>query len=292
MNLYYIIKKILVFSLFVISLIVMQQFLWNRATDAFLIKKITYPIKNTHHLETKNFDLIKKKLNQDFFYFAKGHHAFVFESADKKYILKFIRYHKFTPPFWTKLFSLQKKYSSKTKRLHFIENSHRIADKKLSQETAIIFLHLEKTSNLQQKICLIDKIGRKNHISADEFGFVLQKKISLFKNILPRVVQKNNHKEIKQIIRAYFNVVASRAKKHIVNKDRKGMESNYGIMANQSFEIDIGSFIFDDNLKNTNEQLREIHACTIDMRKWMKKNYPHGVQLFDHEWEQFKQLIH
>ena len=54
-------------------------------------------------------------------------------------------------------------------------DSYKIAYENLKDETGLIYLHLNKTDFLKQKMIIIDKIGIYHEIDLDSMEFLIQK---------------------------------------------------------------------------------------------------------------------
>jgi|GEM_PF-2869724 len=250
------------------------------------------PAKIAYQLEKKGggvaIDL--KVFDQSFSYLAMGHHAYAFLSEDGKYVLKFPRYHKFRDSFWLKLSFLpdkwkEKKIRAKRERFDFFLKSHEIAGAFLREETGLIALHLSETDYLSKEVRLIDGLGREHIVNLDQTGFVLQNYFPIYGPELEKHI--GDEKQVANFFSAYFEVIASRYEKGIVNKDRKGWLRNYGfVYPDIAYEIDLGSYSLTGLSSSAR---REIKDCSKDFRKWITKNTPQYLDLFDREMEKAMQ---
>jgi hypothetical protein len=278
-------KKIFILFFAIIFLIGSQRFIWDKLTDSFHPRKIYYSKlkKEIDEISTYKKESISKILSQDFYYLAKGHHAYAFVSKDNLYILKFPRFSKFETSFWHRynpFFKnrIKQKTKNKRNRIKYIINSHDIANNSLCDETATIYLHFKKTSHIQTKTKIFDKLKRAFHLDLNSIGFVIQKNVTLFEDIFPDLIRKNDLKSIKKILDSYFDILESRASKKIMNKDRRGWCRNYGIdNLKKVKEIDIGAY----KIKKDLNLFDEINQCSIDFRKYLLKNYPIIIPYFD-----------
>ncbi len=226
-------------------------------------------------------------LGQQYYYLAKGHHSIAFESADRQWVIKFLRFNKFKPKFWASLFSCsycQSRQANRLARLQFIRRSHKIAAKILPQETGVCCLHFHKTADIQKMLTLVDRSGRRLRIDPDGTAFVLQRRLPLYGEAFDEFVRKNDMAAVDAMICSYFKVIAARCQKLIMNKDRRGWRCNYGLdKDNKAYEIDLGAFVYEPNLLKTEYYVREFTDCSLDFRVYLQKHLPEKVAFFDQE---------
>jgi len=274
---------ILLFVVFVFSLFAIRFLL----TDNFSAINIalTPVFTSSERLSLKEKKKIKNILSQPFFYFAKGHHAFAFISEDGKYILKFLRAKKLRRPFLFSFTNIRAKQQEHLhgKRLDFILKSHALAENPLKDETAVVYSHFYKTEDLFQTIHIFDKMNRRFSIKADTNSFILQKRVDLYEEIIPSIIESKNTHAIKQMIRSYFQVIANRCQKGIMNKDRGGWGRNYGVIDGytKAYEIDIGSYVLSDFVKTKEGMEKEIRDCSRDFRRYISCHLPQMLDFFD-----------
>ena len=111
---------------------------------------------------------------QTFYYLGAGLQWYAFVSEDQKYVLKFFKMHHLMPKDWLNNFpfSLFENYrfkhvDKKKQLLEVIFNSVKFSYDHIKRETGLIYVHLNKTHLLKQKIHLIDQSGKK----IDRHGF-------------------------------------------------------------------------------------------------------------------------
>ena len=280
------IKRLFFFLFFLTSLIISSLLFHSFFLEDFKISKILLKNKKKHYIKPIDINSkISLILNQKFHYLTKGHHAYAFISENKKYIIKFPRIHKFKAHFWQYFIPLLKRdILLKEERFKFTINSHKLADKFLKDECAIIYSQLDDR-RIKKKIKLVDKLKREKKVCLSQTFFVLQKNCSLYESFLPKLIQNDDDEKIKILITSYFDVIKKRCDKMITNKDRRGFCRNYGVINNYSkaYEIDIGSYIINPALKNSDEKQWELEECSKDFRKYLKKNYPKILVFFDNK---------
>lgn len=260
-------------------------------TGGFCLQKILADFSDrtpSKELSKEELNELDKILSQNFIYVAKGRQAYVFESEDGKYVLKFIRYHLLHPPFWMHLLQFpkllndyrKKEIKSKRNQLLNVMESYRLAYKELKEETQVLFVHLSKTQILNKRITLIDRIGRKYQVELDSMGFLLQKKALLLKDVLKQLRKKKDEERIREVYTAYLNVIFPRRSKGIINKDQCWYK-NYGMIGGKACEIDMGSFAKEREEFNPELLRLKIHHNILPLRTWIEKNFPILLTDFD-----------
>lgn len=269
---------------FVVSLAIFATFLskidrlYFKASHGFCLHFIEADIP--FHSEWETDQLPPKDIfNQPFIYLAKGAQSFVFSSQDNQYVLKLYRFpshmrkfgwlgHPFGYLFTQKRQEIERKNIEKF-RLSF--NSYYLAHQKLKSETGVVYLHLNHSTHLNQKISLVDRSGYRHVLPLDQLRFVVQKKGSPF---LPQLQDAIAHHQIdtaKKMIDSLVQLIYHRWEKGIVDLDNFAND-NYGWLEEASLHLDIGRFIekkgtsfqdefervvqpLSDYLENTSEEL-------------------------------------
>lgn len=230
---------------FLVSFVALMGKGWHWAKDGFSFQRTRFPLGP---LEAAHPDSeVRDALNQTYSYLGRGHQCYAFESADKKFVLKLPRYDRYVLPFWLRAcqFSfLEEKRKNlrldKEHRLRFLLNSFQIAYEELNEETALIYLHLNETNAFQSKTKIIDRIRRGYWIDLDSSAFILQKKKPLMMPAFQKSLKAKDQTAAKEILNAFLDVIAIRAKKGIFNKDPSFLR-NFGY-DEKGVQIDIGSF--------------------------------------------------
>ncbi|MFA6501471.1 MAG: hypothetical protein WCT85_01655 [Parachlamydiales bacterium] len=282
-------KLIIKFSLVLIILAVVIKS-WVFFTFSFRIDKIEPNefFQNHWNVKLKVNPQIKGVLDQKYKLFNKGRQSFVFISDDNKYVIKLIRFHRYSDPFFVKfLDSLKISNNHMNKLKNEINtsyqetmNSYKIAYEQLSDETATIYVHLDKTRVFDKKLQVVDRLGQNHYLDLDKLGFVIQKKAEPFDLKIQKT--QDDRKATRKLIESFFYNLSSIYKKNVFNNDRH-LVQNLGIIDDQIVEIDIGRFAIDERLEQRDFLQKESAHYTYYLRKWILKNIPEHVQFFDRE---------
>lgn len=271
--------KIFVFLL----LVVVLSKSWQLITEGFRLDKIKQELKFTS--EKVNVDPeINKILDQQFNYLSKGCQTYVFESQDKNYVIKFVRFHRYKTPFWFDVLTFfddykNKRQAYKNKLLSNSLNSYEIAYKYLENETATVYVHLNKTNLINKKLIIRDRLKKKYVIDLDNTAFLVQKRVNRFKDILKKY--QNNEDELKRLTHSFLLTTKSIYLKGFNNDDYNCIK-NSGVIDNRVIHSDVGSFI-EKNLKDKEAFEKEFKHFVIYFNKWAKKNAPFLIDYVDDE---------
>lgn len=219
------------------------------ATAGFLFRKIEYvaPYKKENEIAAPLSDECRKILDEEFTYLGKGGQTYVFESFDKKYVIKFMRFHKYRTPFWVQVLdylnlfssSLKKSLIAKENRYDRVIKSYKLAYKSLS---LVEYIHLNQTDFLNKKIIVKDKIGHRHIIDLDKVAFIIQKKVDSFSDTILLRIKNREIQGVYDLISSYFEFLGSITKNYIVNRDFPNLIRNSGCIDNRYIILDVGSF--------------------------------------------------
>jgi hypothetical protein len=217
---------------------------------------------------------IEKALSSPFYFLDTGGSAYVFRSADNKYVIKFFKAHRLCPPKWTssKLMTsliplgaqhvINRKEYQKT--LQF--SSYRLSLDTIPHQTGVVYLHLNPTTHHKKTITLYDNIGVKHTVSADETAFVMQKKAIRFAPYFKKLLAKNEMEEAKALLTTFAGFLKERADKGIRDGDITP-RNNLGMLGHSLVIFDI------DQLRTKNLSATKLEHMLKDAKEmflWLK----------------------
>ncbi len=267
-----------------------------RITEGFRVQKVLPRffawVASQSFLDEKEHQ-INTILDQPYTYLAKGQQCYVFESQDGKYVIKFLRDHKYRYPFWSYLSFLPQKLKEKAKKsLHMkdyrkkqTQMSIKIAMEDLKDETHLIFSHMQKTDDLHKTFCIIDSLHRKYYLELDKMQFIIQRKME------PLLSYLDQHPDqFSYVIDSFFDVVSKRVDKKIRNKNRRTMK-NLGMCEGCVVELDIGEFRRKPDLENPENFNEELNKSCQDFRDFLQIKAPHYLNYFDGKLKTYRREI-
>lgn len=248
-------KFVLKISLFLVCFFITARFC-KEQTGKFTVMRITSsltpePAWETSPLSPEEKNEIRGILSQPYSYLSKGVQSFVFASKDGRYVIKFFRHDHLKAPFWLKSTSKTKKQN----RLHKDFLSYKLAYEQLREETGLVFLHLNKTTDLQLTLDLVDKLGIHHPIPLDQYEFLVQKRAHLLYTALDQMIDDKQMDDAKVTLSNLVQLLATRSQKGIFDKD-PDLNTNFGVIGTQPMQIDVGRFRASTPKLDKNEIIR------------------------------------
>ncbi len=268
---------------------------YDRRTDGFAIEKIhsTLPYDSRWDVPVTKEDmaLLQKSVDQPFYYLAKGFQCYAFESADGKYVLKFFRHQRLRlPSFFKGLPDIaylrdwrERREKELGLRLKYLFTGMKVGFEGAREETALLFVHLNKTNAIQKKIKIIDRLGSTYVVDLDQVEFLLQRKAQLVKPTLQRLMAEGKENEAQERIAQIFVLVERCAKKGIQDTDGALIrKDNLGFLEDRAIYIDSGKLAYKESIKTKEGFTKDLKRLR-PLYKWLAQNYPSLATYFEQE---------
>jgi hypothetical protein len=188
-------------------------------------------------------------LRQRFSYLGCGTQVTAYESADHRYVIKFFNPRNTIKESWfhktsrlcrmSSLKWIAKTYGGKKERLHKFFERYRLAFQDIRNEAGLVYLHLDQSTVLSQKLEVVDKEGRTHQLDLNVCPFVLQKKVELTLTHLDKLMGKGDVEGAKEAVRQIYALFLSRAKKGYTDK-LQTLDKNYGFAEGRAVQLDVG----------------------------------------------------
>lgn len=267
-------------------------------TDGFSIANITSnhtfnPAWEPQALTQDEYSVVEKALGQTYTYLGKGHQAYVFESADHQFVIKFLKFQKYTIGSWFETVPLpgflsdwrQKKIRHKDHKRDALFRSWMIAFNDLKGQTGVLMIHINETKDLNKTIAIVDKMGRHFDIKLDDHVFLLQRKADMLATVIEGYVAKGQNQNAQEILDKLLEMYLMEYRRGVEEKDRY-IVRNTGILDGRPIHIDMGRFIRDNNLKKPEVYTKELVWKTTLLKAWLEKYYPQLSLYFNQRLEQ------
>ncbi len=236
---------------------------------------------DTHPLSPNEKNEIRSALNQPYTYLGKGCQAYVFSSADGKYVIKFFKYQRFRPQSWINLFTFipavenyqLAKTAEKQEKLDKVFSSWKIAFENLKKETGIIYVHLNKTNEWSKSLAITDKLGMKHLVNLDETEFALQWRATMLCPAIDKLVAEGHGDQAELLIDRLLTMHLSEYARGYADNDHALMQ-NTGVLNGFPIHIDIGQFIYNASVKAPKVYKQELYDKTYDFHRWLKIQHP------------------
>lgn len=190
-----------------------------------------------------------KILSQPFTYLSHGSQSTVYESQDKKYVIKFFNPRTVIKKNWFGQFAKMRRLNSlrwithtyfrQKQRLKKYFLRYELAFKDLKEETGLAYVHLDPSTCLAQTLELTDKEGNHHQIQLDAYPFVLQKKVELTMHHLDRLLKSGDVAGAKESVKQIYALFLSRAQKGYTDR-LQTLDKNYGFFEGRAVQLDVG----------------------------------------------------
>jgi hypothetical protein len=260
--------------------------LYYRLTDGFKIGNIIHELPHrsdwvTRPLTAEEKAELDQAIHQSYHYLGKGHQAYIFESQDGQYVIKFLKFQRLRIPRWLLNIPLPSSWEKRRKEkiifkqeiLNRLFLSWKIGFEELKEEAAIIYIHLNKTSDLNKSLTIKDKIGLIHTLDLDQLVFLIQKKASPLCPTLDRLVAEGKVNEAKILLRKLIGLLVSEYRQGLAEKELHLLR-NMGVLKGKPIHIDNGRFERDDTLQEPILYSRELWRKTAELREWLNRYHP------------------
>lgn len=248
----------------------------------------------TSPISYREKEQLKRAFTRPFHFLGKGGQSYVFESEDKKIVLKFFKKkHLFSDPFVETLDGLLplflksyrfKLFKTRQESFGAVFKSCQLAYERLKEETGIVYVHLHPTQEIWHRVEIIDTLGISHWIDLDCTSFVVQKKAELVFDRIQRQFNEGNIEGVHNSITALFKAICARSSMGIRDCDN-GLKRNYGYIGKLAVCIDVGSLNWDESLKESSNAKKELARKTKKLRRWLAEFHKDLIPYYD---EQFK----
>lgn len=260
--------------------------IYYRATDDFRLGNISYdmPFHDEWTIPALPEDDQRKLdtiLKQEFTYIGKGAQSYAFASDDDRYVIKFFKFKHLRPSwfidnlpnFWPfKEFRELQQYK-KHRKLVSVFNGYHLSYDVHKDESALLYIHLNKTDNLQRKVSVIDKIGLRRQVDLDEAIFVVQEKVKTSRTVIFNELEQGNPKKASEYIRSLFDLYLSEYAKGIYDHDH-GVLHNTGFVGEKPIHLDVGKMYRDEHIHKKENSLNDLGIVANKISQKIKERYP------------------
>jgi hypothetical protein len=258
----------------------------DKRNDGFAIEKIHSDRPNDPKWEVavtkEQVELANTILNQPFHYLGRGFQCYAFESADGRYVLKFFRHQRMRLPSiiehcpdipGIKQFKAKKKACFQ-KRMNYLCKWMKIGFENAPEETALLFVHINKTKNQHGKVEIIDKVGDHYFVELDQVQFMLQHKAVHIKPTIEKLMAEGKVEEAKRRLDQIYELLVGCAKRGIQDTDGALIrKNNLGYLGDHAIYIDSGKLALKESIRK-----REVFAADLKrlhpLYRWLEERYP------------------
>jgi len=217
-------------------------------------------------------------------FLAEGGQFYVFTSWDKKYVLKFFKFHRCCTQWFISClpsYSVLTKYKRqhivrRKKRLRFLIEGVQIAYHYLKEESGLKCMQLKPSSQNLPTI-RARKNGREYVINLAQVPFVLQEKGEILSEIFARLIERGKIGEVKEKIAHILRFYLKEYSKGLRDVDH-GVMHNLGFVGKNPIHLDFGKLIFDPELKCPACYSMDLLKVADKIGEWFTINYPEYME--------------
>lgn len=272
----------------------LYYYLTGGFTEANIVSDFPFqPQWEVRPLSRHEQEEFEKAVDQPYRYLGKGCQSYVFGSEDGQYVIKFFKYQRYRLQPWLAYFPplpaivkyRQEKMDKKWNKLNGFVKSWKIAFENLKEETALVFVHLNKTDHLNQKMTLFDKLGQKHEIDLDSMEFCIQRRAGMLCDTLLAFQSNGDLIGAQQLIHQLLNTILSEYARGLADNDHALMQ-NTGVAQGRAVHIDVGQFVFNENVKKPEVFHQELFTKTYKFKIWLREYYPELGEYLEKELQQ------
>lgn len=279
-------KRGLIFLIFIFILARLYYFV----TDDFRLSNISYDLPYNPEWSSEPLTAaFIPILQQPFSYLGKGAQVYAFESQDKKYVLKFFKFKhirpslfiEWLPPIGPLEAFKKQKSEKKANKVRNIFRGYKIAYDRDRNYSGLLYIHLNKSSDINLQATLIDKIGLKHLVNLDDTVFILQKRGETFRSRLAKDLARGDLARAETHIHQILNMYLDEYANGVFDRDH-GVMQNSGFIDEEPFHLDVGKFSSADSSQNIEFYEKDLIWVALKIKFWLQKNYPqHANALTD-----------
>ena len=230
--------------------------------------------------------LIQKVFPQKFYFLSSGTQCYAFISEDRQFVLKFFKMQHLFPKDWLSNSLLQKiGFKNESSNELFSERifeTYKAAYEHLREETGLLYMHLNKTSELFCYATLIDNKGKKFFVNLDSVEFMLQQKAQKIYEHLDELVKEENDRDLKICIRSFLQLIATRCEKGFADQDLS-IRKNFGFVGNKAIQIDCVTLTPDSSMKYPLNFRNAVLQAAEHLDEWAQAIYPEATLYIQEE---------
>lgn len=260
--------------------------LYYEKTDGFWVSNITSDFAYDSRWETRALSAQEKSevdqiLDQKYTYLGKGCQAYVFASEDGQYVIKFFKYQRYKVKPWVNWFAFipavenhrQERLAHKREKLDRFFTGWEVAFDELQPETGLVYVHLNKSNDLNRNLLIVDKMGYEHTVNLDETEFLVQKRATMFTDEITKLMSEGKEGESKALINSMIEQLLSEYRRGLVDNDHALMQ-NTGIIDGKPVHIDVGQFARKPEMTDPIIWKQDLFNKTYKFRIWLNKKYP------------------
>lgn len=259
-------------------------------SDGFWIGNIYSDWPNQERFVTRpvsDKEELKRILNQKFTYLAKGFQSYVFESDDRKWVLKFPKFQRYRlnplhlhiplPKFLDE--KRQETVQYYKNRIFWIFDSWKMAYEEFSEDTEIFYVHINKSDDLNFVVMIVDKLGFTYQVPLDQMTFMVQRKAHVLGPYLHALYEKKDFEGMRDTLHKLLVLVVSEFKRGVIEKDIH-LIRNTAIYGDKAIHIDPARYVRDESMRDPKNWKPALKAKMFVLEEYLQAHFPEVYPYF------------
>ncbi|MEC7840015.1 MAG: hypothetical protein VX777_08255 [Chlamydiota bacterium] len=284
----------------VIAILILYGFsrLYYWTTDGFAIMHIQSDYSYderwvTRPLTPEERDTVEQALGQPFRYLGKGCQSYVFGSEDGEYVIKFLKYQRLREKKWLEILNFlpfvenycTKKNEKKRLKRNGVFSSWKLAFDKLSKETGVVYVHLNKSNDLNKLLSITDKVGNTYDINIDNYEFMIQRRATMLCEEIDSYMANGQQNKAGILLKSLVTRILSEYQRGLADNDH-ALIQNTGVCCGEPIHVDIGQFVEEEVVKDPSFHMQELYTKMYKFRLWLREKHPSLCDEFEDHLQQ------
>lgn len=240
------------------------------------------------NLNAEEESQVSEALEGSYRYLGSGGQCYAFVSENDKYVIKFFKQKSFSIPGWIDEFPIpvlvswlkNAKIRKRDEYRHKVFKAFKLSINDLSQETGMLFVHLNQTNHLNKQLSFYDEKGICHLLNLDDLEFIIQKKAQMAFAKIDALMQKQDIAAAKEAITKLLQLNIDFYQKGVRNRD-PNFRSNCGFIGNEAILIDVGRIVYSEDIKKPSEMKREFNKAIPKFQKYLSTEHPELLPFFE-----------
>lgn len=254
-------------------------------SDLFYSQKLPLILADPLSLHQPDLSAIQKTLatsviNQSYRYLYEGSNAIVFISADNQYIFKILKQNASSIPTLI-LPPGQHRDGLNHKEIDTTSlqptgrryNSCLLAIDSLQKETGLMFLHLDRSQNLDIQLLVFDKKGQQRILSLDDYAFVFQKKGDPIYQTITKWMRNKQIDKAKALVGHIIQSAFSLCQEVLIDESSI-IKKHMACIGEQCLFMDVEHFQRQNEVIDSTAYLQQVDDIIDSFEIWLEQKHP------------------
>jgi hypothetical protein len=256
--------------------------------EAIRPQSYSFPEWVCRNLNEEEGSQVSEALAQSYKYLGAGGQCYAFVSEDDKYVIKFFKQKAFAIPAWIERFPIpllmgwikEAKMKKRLEHRNKVFAAFRLSLDHLSQETGLLYAHLNRTTHLNKELSFCDANGLCHLLNLDDLEFVIQKKAEMAFARIDALMLSGDIAGASEAIAKLLQLNVDLCQKGYRNRD-PNFRSNCGFIGNQAVLVDVGRIVPSEDVKKPDAMKKELGKAIPRFQEYLSAKHPELLAFFE-----------